>query len=135
MDLVMLLDRLDRDNRRQDGFGQRQQHLVVGRFHQQRKKAQGGSATVLSLKRIDLHGSQCSGHIEKLAFVAAESRHLGGLRLHHLAQFEQVAHEGVVDAALELPGQHFGIDQVPASALIHAGAGLRTAGHEAFGGE
>jgi hypothetical protein len=84
---------------------------------------------------VAAHGRKRVAHGLEIGLVAALGSQARGRRLHHGAQFEQVAHELQVRLPGKGPGQHFGIEQVPAVARQHARTGLGAAGHQALGGE
>ena len=92
-----------------------------------------GGASFRRGQAIAFHLGQRRVHDRQLIVGAAARGKFGRRRLDHAAQLEQVADEGAVGFAGEHPGEHFGVEHVPARARQDAGAGLRAAFQHALG--
>ncbi len=81
------------------------------------------------------HRGQRVLHDPQIFFVAALRRQPRGGRFHDGAQFEQVADELNVRLPGKGPGEHFGVEQVPAVARQDAGARLGPTFDQPLGGQ
>ena len=66
---------------------------------------------------------------------ASRRRERGGARLDGEANFGEIAEKAPVDAGIEMPGEHVGIEHVPGAALAHHGADPRLGGEQALGNQ
>ena len=93
----------------------------------QGKVAVGKTDGVGSLAPHPLHAPMQFGDV---GLRAAASGERGGARFDREPDFGEIVEKAPVDAGIEMPGQHVGVEHVPGAALAHHGADPRLGGEQ-----
>ena len=99
----------------------------VGDGQMQGKIAVGKTNGVGGLRPHSRHAPAEFGDV---GLRAAASRERGGARLDGEPDLGEIVEKAPVDAGIEMPGQHVGVEHVPGAALAHHGADPRLGGEQ-----